>query len=92
MLPELEKTLNNFLKEPFVMGAVLIVSELFSHSLYDYETDVIKQIFENDFYKFLYWTLMVFLFTRKIAHSIIVSLTAILVFRLIKQYQQSSKR
>lgn len=91
MLLELEIALNKILKEPFVMGAVLIVSELFSHSLYDYETDIIKQIFENDLYKFIYWTVMVFLFTRKIAHSVIVSLTAILVFRLVKKYEESKR-
>ncbi len=88
MFVELETTINTFLKDPYVMGAVLIVSELFSHSLYDYETDIIKEIFKNDVYKFLYWTLMVFLFTRKLAHSIIVSLSAIFVFRLIKQYEK----
>jgi hypothetical protein len=88
MLVELETTINAFLKDPYVMGAILIVTELFSHSLYDYETDVIKEIFKNDFCKFLYWTVMVFLFTRKIAQSIIVSLSAILVFRFIKQYEK----
>ena len=88
MLVELETTINAFLKDPYVMGGILIVTELFSHSLYDYETDIIKEIFKNDFYKFLYWTVMVFLFTRKIAHSIIVSLSAILIFRLIKQYEK----
>lgn len=82
----INESLKEFLDNPWILGVVFISTELFSHSLY--EDDTIQQLMENDLLRIVYWTVLIFLTTKEMYVSIIISFVLVFGFRILKNYKK----
>ena len=83
----INESLKQFLDNPWILGMLFISTELFAHSLY--EDDTIQQLMDNDLLRILYWTILIFLTTKEIYVSVIISFVIVLGFRLLKIYKKN---
>jgi hypothetical protein len=82
----INESLKQFLDNPWILGMLFISTELFAHSLY--EDDTIQRLMDNDLLRIVYWTVLIFLTTKSLYSSIIISFVVVLGFRLLKIYKE----
>lgn len=82
----INESLTRLMENPFVFGFLIASTEIFAHSIYEDKT--MEEFMDNDLLRIIYWTLLIFLTTKSIYSSIIISFVVVLGFRLLKIYKE----